>query len=161
MGFLEYFIFGTFGFWSISIIGIILLIAFVNNENGTGSFLTLLIGIIFLNWIGKIPIFPYIFENSRIIILIFIGYILMGIIWSLIKYPLYLIELKKEYEHRDYKPDFKNTTKDIVLWMTFWPFSLIWTLGHKFIVNVFETIKDLLSGIYKKMYDKAFPELKK
>lgn len=160
---LEYFVFGTFWFWAICGLDFLALMIFVNQDKGFASFASLIVGIVFLNWIGQIPVFPFMFQNPKIFFMYILGYIIIGVFWSFIKYYFHLLKLREEYNrykesNREWrKPSFKDTAEDITMWMSFWPFSLLWTTLHDFCIRIFETIKMSLSGCYRRMYNHIFP----
>ena len=160
---LEMFVFGTFWFWAFCLIEFIGLMVFVNKEHGFPAFITLLFGIFWFNWVSQIPILRYVIDNPKIIMIGIATYIVIGVVWSIIKYTLHIRKLKREYEnklktqsYKPDKPDFKSTASEITIWMAYWPFSMLWSVMSDLVINIFETIQDALKGLYKSIYENAF-----
>ena len=49
-------------------------------------------------------------------------------------------------------PDLYTSTKHIVFWMGYWPWSAFWTLLNNPLKWLFEEIKEMLGGLFKRLY---------
>jgi hypothetical protein len=50
----------------------------------------------------------------------------------------------------------KNYKADIMLWMTFWPFSLVGTFAADLIHNVFVGLYNMIGGSLQRIANKAW-----
>ncbi len=101
-------------------------------------------------WIGNHPL-----ESIGVILLYFIA----GIVWSLIKWKFFLVDLvaKQTEGSSVYKTDFrlsKNKSR-IINWMSYWPFSLTWNLVNRPIKSAYKRIFVLVSRTYERMAESA------
>lgn len=171
--------FGSLGFWLLSILTIIVIIACLEYENGFKASLTMImfLGLMFIaNHLSFQSIVQW---NWRYIIGFIIGYVILGVVWSVVKWYFYVsnkveqyVELKslwfrnnsnateltelsagqkeKFAEYISRRPDASaapqasQNKSTILMWMTYWPFSAVWTL-----IN--DPIKKLFRMIYTKI----------
>src|SRR5205823_5639912 len=96
------------------------------------------------------------------------GYFLAGAAWSIVKW--WFAETNRVREARDEfresrdirtwsefiknrKSDPTNYKSDIIAWITFWPFSLVWTLLNDPVRRLCRRIYDELQGVYQRITD--------
>jgi hypothetical protein len=106
-------------------------------------------------WIGNHPL-----ESIGVILLYFIA----GIVWSLIKWKFYLVDLvaKQSEGSTVYESDFnlyRNKSR-IINWMSYWPFSLTWNLVNRPIKSAYKRIFVLVSRTYERMSESAINDAK-
>lgn len=161
------FAFGTLWFWLLLITAVILMIVFIEKEeeSGTGATFTLLIFLALTCFLGNLEFFKtignYIVYHPGVIIGVFVGYFVLGVVWSFVKWYFYLIHLRDNHiESGDKiapsKISFLRNKSRILVWMSYWPFSALWTLINDPIKKIFQHIQMKLSGTYQKMSDKIF-----
>jgi hypothetical protein len=79
------------------------------------------------------------------------------------KPDLTIDNMPDEYKYRCYNyikssigynalPSLSDSTRNIVFWMGYWPWSAIWTLLNNPIKWTFQEIKLMLSGLWKRLY---------
>lgn len=130
-----------------------------------------------------------------------LAYIGVGVIYSTIKYILYLTDKRRTFDkkfnrfkskhklksdvtienvpnvhkHICYEtmrfvsiPDLFESTKYIVFWMSYWPWSAFWTILNNPLKWLFEELKEMFSGLWKGLHKRilgsrqdALEELKK
>jgi len=184
---MEFFIFGTVWFWLLLTGAAFLIIWFLesalNNsrDNGGGIFSTITI-------IGAVAIYYFLGSKDDVLnFFIFIKdhplmsitrvgiYIGIGLVWSIFKWYFFLknkmeyLTAKFETEHtpnwsavsyNDF-PKAKNNKSRIISWMSYWPFSALWTLINEPVKKTFRFIYSKVESIYEKMAEKIFEDLKK
>jgi hypothetical protein len=144
------------------------MIVFVEKEEqtGTGATFTLLIFLGLTCFLGNLDFFKaignYIVTNPGTIILVFGGYLLVGLIWSFVKWYFYLSHLKdkkaedgKTYIYADDISFLKNKSR-ILVWMSYWPLSGLWTLINDPMRKLFQFIQMKFAGTYQKMATNMF-----
>lgn len=166
------FAFGTLWFWLLVTLTVILITAFVEKEEqtGTGATITFLISLSLMCFFGNLESFKnilnYIVDNPWTILGLFALYVLFGVAWSFFKWYFYLSELKEKFKNgTDYSynkrkidiTDSDNKLK-VLVWMCYWPFSAIWTLINDPIKKMYEYILRQLSGLYQKMSNRMFKD---
>ena len=104
---------------------------------------------------------------------IFLGYVFIGTVWSIIKWFFYLNRVKETwYENRRKYPstysnskfsidDYKATEhkERIIHWMLYWPFSGIWTLINDPVRHAFQWVLVNCGGIFDSIAAKVFKDL--
>jgi len=54
------------------------------------------------------------------------------------------------------KPDAARYKDTLILWMTYWPWSVLWTLVHDFVKRAFDWVYDNLGKAYDNMADRTY-----
>lgn len=87
------------------------------------------------------------------IILIIVFYMLIGLVWSLAKWLLFLKKYKEYYNGWGSagRPIAKNNSNRIITWMSYWPFSILWELIGNFFTGWFRWLYKQTSGLYDKL----------
>lgn len=175
---MELFIWGTFWFWTLIIVGFITVTYFVEKQrsNGWGALLTALaLGVILFFFGSKEPItntVSYIVHHPFTVLALIAGYFVAGTVWSMVKWYFHLKKLQRlgqwptKYEDtsvdfRDRKqvpvaPVAKDHRSDILMWMSWWPFSALWTLIDNPFRRVFEWIFNSLEGTFNSISQRVF-----
>jgi hypothetical protein len=173
---------GIFGLLEFVLFFGILFIA-VSAESILFPFVTILIFsgmVIGLNHFDFVPILTWIYNNQGLTLLSVVGYIFSGIVWSLFKWYIKVLDLAKVardiLEHpenyvrdSDFEFKFTYTTKeknypvrasdhkhDIMLWMIWWWISIPITVFGDFFVRMWNKIYDMTSKLYQKISDHIF-----
>lgn len=181
----DFFIFGTLWFWLLlAVVGIVITVYLEAGENGkdtngTGATLTLIgFGIVYY-FMGSSEhirnIFQYIMHHPLTIFGYLGAYYGVGVGWSIVKWYFYLkfkaAELSEEldeeldkYTRMDYLPSkFKISARDkkgtIIAWMTYWPFSVLWTMVHKFVRQAFQFLYIKFEGVYNSISKRVFADV--
>jgi len=147
-----------FWFWGLVILEFCLLTWFVECEWGMASLVSLGIFIFCLWWLADIPIWSWVKENPGQLSKYIGAYIVIGLVYSFIKYYFILNKLKtfvkkcrKEWDEKSFKSQlpnhitdfkgyvqhkseygqntsFESSAKKLSFWAAFWPTSLFWTM---------------------------------
>jgi hypothetical protein len=166
---LTLFAFGTFWFWLFLSISVVFIVTVTESEDTYPFhwFIPILIPVILYFTGCKEEIsraLSYIQENPLNIVLIFFGYLAIGTVWSVVKWYFYLINLREEF--REYRTllnsdglkfNVKYNKERILSWMTYWPFSAVWTLINDPIKKTFQKIFKSLESKFQKISDSVFP----
>jgi hypothetical protein len=100
----------------------------------------------------------------------FVLYIVIGLIWSVVKFKLKTRKIRREFLTRkesglyshNYIPTFEFLTSKIVGWTTYWPFSILAFLLEDFLKEIITFIwETCLVGLFKRIYEKDLSDLKK
>jgi len=209
---LSLFVFGGLWFWGLLAVASIVLISCLEKENEGGAtfvFLATLATVVFL---GNTSWLTYIIENPLSIGLLSGAYLLIGVLWGISKWWIYLHDVSarnraerydwvarrkaqltthnedyeawkaacvnpprrwpdvvktawKKYVKVEYygdtitKPMVSNSKARITAWMTYWPWSALWTLINDPIRRFYRWAYTQLRGLLQGMSDKAFQDL--
>jgi hypothetical protein len=164
------FVFGSlFFFILIFVVGIILIVATELEDQNSWLFLTIPITIVLLYWGGNSQTIKdwliYITENRGQIIIFVILYLLIGTIWSFVKWYLYLVEMRDHYNTYGsssyYRDNYSlNQNKERILnWMIYWPLSAFWTMINHPVRKMFKLILKNFAEHYQSISDKVFKDL--
>jgi hypothetical protein len=180
---------GPFWFWALLVVSTVVLIALVEYEQGTWATVTLLIVMGLLQFKGDIKVFNFIGEHPMRSCLYLLAYFAAGAIWSIIKWWFYVRKTREGYDEKKKEfleqngvsvmndslknkwkstcayqsygiPDSLQHKAKIVTWMTYWPWSLVWTMINDPIRRAFDDIYRLLRSQYQKIADKAYGDIK-
>jgi hypothetical protein len=161
---------GTLWFWLLLTAVVIAMIAFIEKEeqSGTGATILLIGFLVFTGVFGGkedyLSAGSWIIDNPFTIIGVFLGYLLLGVVWSFVKWYLFLNDLRakcKENGNKVYAEQisFWRNKSRILVWMSYWPFSAVWFVVHDPIVRSFKFLQTKLAATYQKISDKMFKDL--
>lgn len=173
---MDFLVFGSI--WSF-IIGGFFLLAFVNvleNDEVNGWALSLILGVYVIGnyFFGNKDFFINVLiwakNNPFDTILYFIGYFMMGLIWSIARWYYYvsdrLEQQKYEFDNRYSKtekdkfvpslPSYSENKDLIALWISYWPFSILWNSTYKFFRRISIWIRNRFEKVYNSISDSLF-----
>lgn len=94
---MELFLIGTTWFWIITSVLAVGLITSVIAENGVFIFLDLLVAILFLQFGANLHIFQYCYYHPIMILLLAMGYFIIGAIWMIAKWQFKVWSVARQY----------------------------------------------------------------
>lgn len=94
---LELFVIGTFWFWALLVLEVIILFAFVEYENGVGATISLIIFACCLQWLGDVDLLGFVFGNPLQLFICVASYFFIGAIWGTIKWWIFCRDRLEEY----------------------------------------------------------------
>lgn len=167
---MEFLMIGTFWFWLLLTLAAgFIIFAIEVKESGTAATITLALTIGLLYLFGPrhelTNLFLFIVHNPLLIVIIFIGYIFAGTVWSIVKWWFFLKDewrdAKKRVSEGYYfkRPKASEEKGRIMSWMFYWPFSGLWTLINDPVKRAFKSIYDFLENTYEKMSARVFKDL--
>lgn len=162
------FVFGTLGFWLLSVIAFIIIILALENKRwgGTGATLTM-IGFFAALWFfgGQTlrEASDFITQHPIKCTLNILGYIVVGIVWSFVKWYYFLLNYKEKVDRtyqnwRNYIPKVVDNKGKIIAWMTYWPMSALWTIINDPVRRMYDKIYRKLGKVYQKISDNVFKD---
>lgn len=158
--------FGTIWFWILcSIVGIIIVASTEVKEDNSWGIISIIIFSVLLYFGNSADFkmaFHYVADNPFTIIGLFLAYLVLGTIWSFIKWFMHLKTLKAKHANNDgkidryYKSDFKakDNKGRIINWMIWWPLSGVWTIINDPVVKSFKYIFNSLESKFQAISDK-------
>lgn len=164
------FAFGTIWFWFLITAVLVTIISITELEESSSWHWPILLGIptllYFTGCADEInSIINYAKDNPLAIILILGGYLLVGTLWSFIKWFLYLTNLTEYYRKYPYnfssakdKFNARENKERIINWMMYWPLSGIWTLIDDPVKKAFQKIFSGLENRFQKISDNLTEE---
>ncbi len=174
---LDIFIFGTVWFWLLCA-GVFFSIVFLiegdftkGETHGTlASFVLIGFGLVYF-FLGSnehvLNLVNYIKANPVDIVMYVGGYYLAGVIWSFIKWFFFLKfqaakeqdKIDKGFDQHFTIPKASEYKSTILAWMSYWPFSLTYTLTWKFFHNATEFIYMHVETLYNKVSNYVFADV--
>ncbi len=152
------FLLGSIGFWILLAVAFMIAIAFLESES-IGIHYVFPITILIVGY-SNYEVFSNLgnqfLDNPWYFIGMFFAYIVIGIIWSYIKWFIYLkdfIAYKVEFSLSVYESEIsiKGNSGKIIYWMMYWPFSLVWTFIDQPVKKMFTRIFNMLKKTYEKI----------
>lgn len=148
---MDFLAIGTLWFWVAAVIWLVIVTFCIEKEDssGWGALLTSGAFLALLFFFGSkdpvVNVLHYVAQNPGAILGVVTLYLFFGIAWSIVKWWFFLRENKRKqkeslddtnkYRNPDEKTLWKPTIpkacdnkSTILMWMSWWPFSLIWTL---------------------------------
>ena len=160
---------GTIWFWVVMILGFIVVTYYIEQKESSGwrALITCVIiglGLYFLGSREPIQkVFQYVVDNPVKMIIVALSYFVFGTAWSMVKWYFFLKKRQRKegwptkrvdvkVDNNSFQPgtttyvptplQAKDFRSDILMWMTWWPFSAFWTLINDPIRKAFEWIYD-------------------
>jgi len=117
--------------------------------------------------------FAYVVENPVATAMIVLGYFIAGTVWSIVKWYFHLKMLHRKgkwptvyvdapsgaFKDRILKavaPKAKDNRSHILMWMSWWPFSALWTMVNDPVRKAFEWIFDSLEKTFDRISERVF-----
>lgn len=94
----ELFVFMSLPFWGLLLFELVFLFSCVSYKTNTPAIISILLLLVVLQFFGQIPIFQFIYENPLVILIYFLSYLLIGIIWAVIKWYLFVVDNYHKYD---------------------------------------------------------------
>lgn len=94
----ELFVFGTFWFWMLLAAEIVMLFVFIDNENGVGATISMVVFGALLQWFGNVDIIHYVRTNPLFILSCAGAYFALGAVWGVVKWWIFCRDRLEEYE---------------------------------------------------------------
>jgi len=166
------------------VVDFIILVWAVEDESPGYCLITLLTLFALMWLMGDFNVFEWIKENPKLFFIRLGLYIPIGVVYSVIKYTLkltdkrrkvnriiseFLDELKIKSEDDltteqkgrllqklkyEKLPSFSESTRRIIFWMAYWPWSAFWTLLNNPLRWLYEEIYERMVGSFKRIYNK-------
>jgi hypothetical protein len=172
----------AFLFYGILFVAVIIITALEENDKGGWAFIMLLFSIIFFFKFHVGALLTFIAHNPGRVFLYVLGYFAAGAIWGCIKWYLFVRRKLAEYEEKkaqflhergvkEFTPELaayffdRNSGSvpqvyshkgDIILWMTYWPFSILWSLLADFVQEAFRIFYNFASTYLQRLSDRLF-----
>lgn len=174
--FSEFLVFGTLWFWSAALITFFLVCLCISQEDlheiiASGILLVFLCSLYFCgNSLFFNKCWVYLISHPLVFFGLVLGYFLIGTIWSVVKWYFFLLnkrdkflEDKKQWDSSNHArplfasvPEVRYYKKSILTWMTYWPFSMVWTLLDDPVRRAFNLIyykiADFMQGISNRVF---------
>ena len=152
--------------WAMGIFFLMVLVdaVLVENENATWGTFMMLIGTGLLVWLaGDANPFILVWDNLSSVFLFFIAYFVVGALWSVIKWYLYLTKIRnnmqKHGETKRPRDSYASQNQSrIAGWIGHWPFSMIGSLFGDFLGRLLDSIYTFLSSMYEKIGNSVFKD---
>lgn len=172
---MEIFIIGSFWFWLLIAIASIFILVSLEYESwgGTGATITFIIAASLFTFFGGREdlkaLGNFLINSPERSILYLLSYFGIGVVWSFIKWYFFLLNLRDKLLYKISNkenigvyelPKAKDEYGRIISWMCYWMFSMIWTLINDPIKRTFKFIYMRLEGLYQKIADKMFADIK-
>jgi hypothetical protein len=182
--------FGTVWGWIIFVVAFIIITALVENEKGFWAFLAIILTVVALCTPHFQSAVHFIVANPGKVVLMVLGYFVVGTVWGIIKWFLHVNRELERYNEKKAEwlqhyetvtpgvistseealafknsiggygyqmpPQAREHKSDILLWMSYWPFSCLWTLINDPIRKIFRTIYTHIATSLQKISDRMF-----
>jgi len=159
---------GTFWFWLLIIVSMASIIALIENEKNVMADIVFAATMVALYKLGcgttLAAMGMWIITHWFYSILIFLGYLLSGTLYSLLKWAIFvadgrakIIRNNLHFFESEWKPS-QNKAR-ITHWMIFWPISGIWTLISNPVAKAFNRIFYRLENVYLKISNRIMKDL--
>jgi hypothetical protein len=105
----------------------------------------------------------FIYRNPGTSLLVGVGYVILGVIWSFVKWYFYLVRMREVHQDTSYPEHYFDVNRNksrIMTWMIYWPLSGAWTLINDPIKKLYRSIFEWVGGSYQKMSDKMTANMK-
>lgn len=144
----------------------------LSDSDGFWAAISIIAGALGLRFLAGVNVFPEGFAIRDYFGYIVL-YLLVGVLWSVVKWYFYVNDRAREHKRRKAKfgsqysergygqitvPQVNEHKSDIIRWMTYWPFSLIFTLINDPFRRLFEFIYRQIHDSLQAMANRAFQD---
>lgn len=159
--------YGTLWFWLLIVTLSVSITALIENEYIVISDIVFVAGLAAIYFFGGassiIELLILIKSHWVISSLCTIGYFVAGVIYSMIKWAVYLSDgraklLREDSYFHELEWKARENKNKIVHWGIYWPLSGLWTLISNPVVKIFNRLFDRLESVYQKMSDKIMSQ---
>ena len=174
---------GTMWFWSVFAAVCIALFVFIDDDEGTEASGVLFSFALLLQLFGDFKPFSYLYHHPLATLQWAIVYLALGSLWSIAKWWFYVTKQRDHYNDKrrkflreegvkgdeipsnlkyrwtnlaPAKPDIYKEKQRVVRWMSFWPWSMVWTLINDPVKKFFNAVYRRMQGLLQKIADRAF-----
>jgi hypothetical protein len=158
-------------YW-MSFLGLLLIVDTVLIENDCFGWTTtsLLVGVGLASWLGAgVNPLAWAFDNLADLVEFFLLFWLIGALWSVFKWYLFLLKIRDEAKDRakrygtklERRPTYSYASENvwrITSWIVYWPLSMVGSLFGDILTRIVKTIFNVLSGLYEKMANSVFAD---
>lgn len=176
---MEFLIYGTLWFWLL-VAGTIGYIIFcletsldnIDRDNGGGfkSTVAIVVAITLYAIFGSFEhvkdLFSYVIHNPSTILLFFGAYVFLGVVWSVVKWYFFLLNVKEDLKDKNYThildhiPTAKKNKARIMSWMMYWPLSGVWTLINDPMRRAFQVVFRKIESKFDAISNSVFADEK-
>jgi hypothetical protein len=129
---------------------------------GTAATISVLFVLGLLEWLTSFKPFTFIKDNPLPSLLLGIGYFIAGAVWSVVKW-WFAEKARVRRAKRDHGEKYRNSKTQtvkykstVLVWIGYWPFSLVWTLLSDPFKRLVCWIYDELLHVYQRITDSAW-----
>ncbi len=94
----ELFVVGSLLFWLLIAAEIVMLFVFIDQENGIGATISVVVFAALLQWCGDVDLIGYVRLHPLFILSCIAGYFALGAVWGVIKWWMFCRDRLEEYE---------------------------------------------------------------
>lgn len=169
---LELFVVGGVLFWTLLFVEIVLMFYWVTHDHFLVPLISIIIVLALIKFFGN-------WNTSTIdvyrLALYSLGYLVIGVIWSVVKFSFYIMNIKKDWylrnpishytsidarmdEFNSYIKTNHNCSFDTIfnkvgIWVVYWPISFVESLFNDIAMRIARIVTNSFEGIYRKIYD--------
>jgi hypothetical protein len=173
-------------FWIIAVVAFLTIMVSVEYEAfgfTTGAFI---VSAAVLIWTTGVNPLTWVRDNQMLLLEIIGVYLVVGIIWGVVKYAFFLKGVQQRlrefranrditgplpeqdrntffanerYRIKSLPPKVRDSKKQIIFWMTYWPFSMPWTVINEPVKKFFNYVYHKLAGMLQGMSDRLFKDI--
>lgn len=185
---LTLFVVGSIGFWILLTIEFILLLTFTELEKPGLSFFSLIVFGLLLKFFGAGDVFEWVWEHPREVLFGAGVYLAAGMVWGVVKWYFFVTKRRDEYleekeeffKRRGTEDDWARSTlrmrflnskgeltplarenkSRIIMWMAYWPWSLLWTTINDAVKRIYREIYQAIQRLLQGISDSVFKDVK-
>jgi hypothetical protein len=127
---------------------------------GSAATVSLLLLLGLLQWRTDVKVFTSIKNHPGLSVLIAVSYFAVGAMWSIVKWwfaeTARVRQAKRELGETKFRVNKTNVNRHratFLVWIGYWPFSLVWTLLNDPFKRLVRRIYDELQGVYQRITD--------
>lgn len=164
--------FGSLWFWIILAAATASVFAFIEHDDGIGATGSLVAFFLLIQLFGDARPFTFIIHHPVDIALWGVGYFFAGTLWCIAKWWFHCQAQREKYDEalrkqkKDIykilpeKPSAAESKEMILRWMSFWPWSMVWTIINDPIKKAFRAIYRKIQNHLQRIADKAWEGIK-
>lgn len=167
----------AFVYWSLLVLFVLAMIYAVETTSPTGATFTVILAALAAYFIYGFSTVGYVMEHPLYSLGYVGAYFLAGTVWAGVKWMFFVNSAARAYgeipeskrsdsfsfrgRSQSVPPQVKENKADIMIWMSYWPFSFVWTMIDDPVKRTFNWIYYKIAGGLQRYSNAAFADLHK
>jgi hypothetical protein len=179
----EFLALGFWGFWVLTVVSAVIMSELLDNNYPGSATILAIVTVAVLAFFGGVNPLNWIQQHPGESVIAVVGYFVVGVAWSLVKWYFFLLNLRRclveirnkhpdltrqdviEQQHcwalqGEWPPQVSKNKSRVIGWMALWPASMLWTMINDPVRRICEGIYNLAGSLFQIISNRVFRDFK-
>lgn len=165
-------------FWLLFVLVLVAMFISVETESPFSATVVMIATALVAWWFYDFNIITYILNNAGLVSAVVATYFVMGVIWARGKWEFFIRGARRAYEEvrnmyankmpssfdyygkQSVPPQIRDNKSRFMIWMAYWPASMLWTLINDPVRRLFEWVYTSTAASLQRSSDNVFSDIK-